>query len=82
MNSLSKLIASDNNFQTFPNLKKLERLVSVDLSRNNIKSIPDQINRNYSLEEFIMKSNKLACVPIAFRELNRLSRLDLQGNGL
>lgn len=70
-----------NNFETFP--KELlihSEITHIDLGRNKITSIPDQINKLENLIELHLSSNQLKDIPATFKNLEKLSFLDLNDN--
>lgn len=82
--SLRSLNLSSNFLDVFPPfLCDLETLVDIDVSFNNIASLPDCIGKLGSLEKFVMTNNRLGgALPDTFNQLSNLRELDLKYNTL
>ena len=70
----------DNLFDT--GVLKLLYLRSLDLSRNSIASIPDEITSLSALEVLILQRNKIQKLPVTMNNLKYLRKLDLSYNNI
>lgn len=52
----------------------------LDLSRNLLTKIPDEVNNLIELQYLNLASNKLKCLPRNLQQLERLQKLDLSNN--
>ena len=65
-----------------PEIKKLEKIIELDLSRNFISSLPDEIAELPTLEELDLYENHFKEPPFIVTKLQNLIRLDLRNNQL
>ncbi|XP_037933691.1 leucine-rich repeat-containing protein 59 isoform X2 [Teleopsis dalmanni] len=65
-----------NNFTT------LTRLVKLDLSKNQLKSLPEEFGALILLRHLVLYDNVLEHLPLSFGNLTNLRYLDLKGNPL
>ncbi|KAH0566990.1 insulin-like growth factor-binding protein complex acid labile subunit [Cotesia glomerata] len=73
------VVCSNQNLEEFP--KKISGLTeALDLSKNNLKSIPADIGRLKELSTINFSSNKLDKLPDEFENLWKLEHLDLSEN--
>ena len=63
-----------------PNLCEVNKLVTLELSRNLIKRIPQQISKLENLSILNLQCNKLERLPQGFANLRHLQILDLSSN--
>jgi len=78
------LSLSYNLFNSFPNVllksNSCQTIRELDLSHNQITSIPVEIGKLFSLQSLNLGFNKIECIPIEFAECYQLVTLDLQSN--
>jgi|GEM_PF-6487363 len=81
---LEGLFLGGNKLTTFPEgILQLSDLKILDLSNNNLRTVPDEINCLYrTLEVLDVKNNQLRELPDGFWELDCLKILDVKGNEL
>lgn len=61
---------------------KLPLLEILDLSRNKISKIPEEIRKLKSLRVFSIMQNRLDDLPVGLSEMNKLQILKVAGNSL
>jgi len=61
---------------------KLPLLEILDLSRNKISKIPEEIRKLKSLRVFSIMQNRLDDLPVGLSEMNKLQILKVSGNSL
>ena len=59
-----------------------EKWTKLNLSFNDLTSLPAEIGKLQSLKELILYENKLTSLPAEIGKLQKLTFLDLQGNSL
>ena len=59
---------------------QLSRLEILDLSKNRISSIPEDINKMTSLKFLAVSRNKITRLPLALGEMNSLGKLKFDEN--
>lgn len=64
------------------NFATLTRLVKLDLSKNQIRFLPDDFGQLEQLRHLDLYDNCLEHLPLSFGQLRRLRYLDLKGNPL
>lgn len=64
------------------NFITLTRLVKLDLSKNQIKFLPDDFGLLRNLRHLDLYDNQLEHLPLSFGDLTNLRYLDLKGNPL
>jgi len=60
----------------------LSRLVRLDLSKNELKSLPEDFGSLINLRHLDLYNNQLETLPLSFGKLTKLRYLDLKGNPL
>eukprot|EP00960_Hanusia_phi_P066262 766355-Hanusia_phi.AAC.3 len=80
MSSLQELSCVDNRLEAFPEcLQFLSNLHTLSLAHNLIRHAPQWIDRLQSLKSLDMQGNQLTDLPLSFRDLTKISRLNLAG---
>ena len=80
--SISSFIATNCKFNTFPfQICDLSNLVSVDLSFNKIKGVPDQILNCKNLKTMILTNNHIETISAKLFQIN-LEYLLVQNNNI
>ena len=64
------------------NFGLLRHLVGLDLSNNQLKTLPDSFGQLVLLQKLDLYSNQLTSLPLTFWQLKKLTWLDLKGNPL
>ena len=70
------------NGANFGQVYKLPLLEILDLSRNKINALPDEINKLRSLRVLSIMQNRLDDLPTGLSEMNKLQILKIAGNPL
>ncbi|TRY56651.1 hypothetical protein DNTS_014130 [Danionella cerebrum] len=65
-----------------PEFCTLTHLIKIDLSKNQIVCLPEEIGRLTNLQHLDLYNNKLKMLPIGFSQLKSLKWLDLKDNPL
>ncbi|KAG7222282.1 hypothetical protein INR49_027286, partial [Caranx melampygus] len=65
-----------------PEFCSLTHLVKVDLSKNQLTCLPDDLGNLVSLQHLDLYNNKLTALPVSFSQLRSLKWLDLKDNPL
>uniref|UniRef100_A0A3B3S5N6 Leucine rich repeat containing 59 n=1 Tax=Paramormyrops kingsleyae TaxID=1676925 RepID=A0A3B3S5N6_9TELE len=65
-----------------PDFCSLTHLVKIDLSKNQIVSLPADLGRLVALQHLDLYNNKLTSLPLSFSQLRNLKWLDLKDNPL
>uniref|UniRef100_A0A3Q4BYA6 Leucine rich repeat containing 59 n=1 Tax=Mola mola TaxID=94237 RepID=A0A3Q4BYA6_MOLML len=65
-----------------PEFCSLTHLVKVDLSKNQLSCLPDDLGHLTSLQHLDLYNNRLTTLPISFSQLRSLKWLDLKDNPL
>ena len=82
--SLRTIDLSDNAISgAFPatSLSQSSNVVTINLSQNQLTSLPDEIAQLPSLRNLFVADNSLSSFPLAVTQLGDLTRLDLSNNG-
>ncbi|MCJ8738806.1 hypothetical protein PDJAM_G00039970 [Pangasius djambal] len=79
---LSLCNLTDVPVKELPEFCTLTHLVKVDLSKNQLVSLPEEIGHLYSLQHLDLYNNKLTTLPLSFCQLRSLRWLDLKDNPL
>ncbi|HEY9058981.1 MAG TPA: S-layer homology domain-containing protein [Pseudobacteroides sp.] len=84
LQNLEKLEILNNGFEELPKgIETLKNLVSIDLSYNNLKSLPSYFETSFpNLQDISLKSCKLESFPDVISKLTNLYTLDLGSNDL
>ena len=69
-------------YTEFPINNYSSSTAEIDISYNNIKSLPSQIDRFTNLQVFILKGNKLNSLPAEIGKLSKLTILDASDNDI
>ena len=69
-------------YTEFPINNYSSSTTEIDISYNNIKSLPSQIDRFTNLQVFILKGNKLNSLPAEIGKLSKLTILDPSDNDI
>jgi Leucine-rich repeat (LRR) protein len=87
LSHLQTLDLSNNQLIEFPKLYKAEDkkapescLESLNLSKNKIKAIPDDIDQHKEISELDLSDNALETLPVNLGKLPKLSILNISGN--
>ena len=73
---VTSLLSYQSNFPT------LHHLIELDLSKNQLQSLPDNFGDLESLTKLDLYGNQLVMLPNSFSQLSRLRWLDVRGNPL
>ncbi|TWW82258.1 Leucine-rich repeat-containing protein 59 [Takifugu flavidus] len=79
---LSLCNLSEVPVKELPEFCNLTHLVKVDLSKNQLTCLPDDLGNLTSLQHLDLYNNKLTLLPVSFSQLRNLRWLDLKDNPL
>ncbi len=65
-----------------PEISKLEKLTTLDISDNKLTSLPPEISKLEKLTQLDISGNKLTSLPFGISKLKNLIQLDISGNKL
>ncbi|MCE2712068.1 MAG: leucine-rich repeat domain-containing protein [Cryomorphaceae bacterium] len=82
--TLERLDLRSNQMASFPSLKNCSELslIYIDLSYNQLTSIPEDLSPLKNLKEFLCSHNQLENLPSNIIELEHLERIDVRRNKL
>lgn len=82
LRKVQEMDVSSNELTSIPSqISQMTSLVHLNIRRNKIHALPEEIS-TLSLTHFDAGCNLITVVPVAFRNLSKLRRLDLAGNPL
>ena len=82
-NHLSNLNLFDNNLTEFPScICNLHRLKDLQLSKNQIKYVPETVGKLNNLVKLSIQSNKISVLPKSICDMEALTELYLSNNDL
>ncbi|PKM60716.1 MAG: hypothetical protein CVU99_06745 [Firmicutes bacterium HGW-Firmicutes-4] len=79
---VTNLAAAGKGITTIEGIGQLKNLTTLDLSNNNISSLPDELGSLTKLTGLNLSSNNINTVPDAFYLLTELTNLNMAGNSL
>ncbi|RKR12218.1 leucine rich repeat (LRR) protein [Maribacter vaceletii] len=82
LTNIKTLNCENNYLRNIPNIKNLNNLECLNLKKNKIVNITDDLTRRQNLEQLGLSSNKIKEYPQKLNKLRKLRRLELENNNL